>query len=77
MASVRSIRQFRCANHYAFTCATVWRASGRMDDAEWAAEEVLALEPVFTVQIFLNWGGFDTASYRAVLEKGLRAAELP
>jgi adenylate cyclase len=63
-----------------FESNRVWLAAtygqlGRIDDAEWAAEEVLALRPGFGLQDMLE--SEFRAEFRARLAAGLRAAGLP
>ena len=57
--------------------AAVYGNMGRHEDAEWQAEEVLAMHPEFTISEFMQRWGYRTPEHRQLLVEGLRVAGIP
>lgn len=57
--------------------AATYGQLGRIDDAEWEAEEVLSLQPDFTISSDIRVRGFRDEAHLARYVEGLRKAGLP
>jgi TolB-like protein/DNA-binding winged helix-turn-helix (wHTH) protein len=65
-----------------FVPTQVWLAAtyaklGQLDDAQWAADQVRALVPGFTIDGWLRRWPYRNAEHRSKLVEGLKAAGLP
>ncbi len=59
------------------TLAAIYGQMGRIEDAEWQADEVLALRPDFAIRLDRNAHGFRVAEHAQRYVEGLRRAGLP
>ena len=59
------------------TLAAIYGQLGRIEDAEWQADEVLTLRPDFTIRSDRNTQGFRVAEHGQRYIEGLRRAGLP
>ncbi len=57
--------------------AAIYGQMGRIDDAEWQADEVLTLRPDFRIGSDLRARGFRVAEHEQRYAEGLRRAGLP
>jgi uncharacterized protein HemY len=57
--------------------AAIYAKMGRVEDAEWQAEEVLALRPEFTIASYLQRWGFRAPEHQQLFAEGLRRAGIP
>ncbi len=59
------------------TLAAIYGQLGRIEDAEWQADEVLTLRPDFTIRSDRNTQGFRVAEHGQRYIEGLRRAGFP
>jgi len=57
--------------------AAIYGQMGRSEDAEWEAEEVLALQPEFTISSYMSNRGYRLGEHEQRFADGLRRAGLP
>jgi len=57
--------------------AAIYGQMGRIDDAQWEAEEILALQPGFRIDSYMSSRGYRLDEHEQRFVQGLRLAGLP